>query len=107
MVDQPPPQAGQVFPKMEIPADLELTYVNLVRIAHSPMDMVFDFAQLVPGGDAQVKSRVIMSPAGAKLLLRALAENISKYEASYGEIQLPGDKSLASYLFRSPDRDRT
>jgi hypothetical protein len=43
-----------------------------------------------------------MSPLGAKLLQRALAENLSKYEAAYGEIKIPGENSLADFLFRPP-----
>jgi hypothetical protein len=42
-----------------------------------------------------------MSPLGAKLLERALSENISKYEKSFGEIRIPGSESLADHLFRS------
>jgi hypothetical protein len=43
-----------------------------------------------------------MSPLGAKLLQRALAENLSRYEAAFGEIKVPGEGSLADFLFRPP-----
>jgi len=87
-----------------VPPDLEIEYVNLVRIAHSPSELVFDFAHLLPGSTpARVRSRIVMSPLGAKLFYRALAENLSKYEASFGEIQIPGDSSLAEHLFRPPN----
>jgi len=36
-----------------------------------------------------------------KLFFRALAENLARYEASFGEIKLPGDTSLATDLFRN------
>ena len=47
----------------------------------------------------------MMSPLSAKLFFRALAENISKYEAVFGEIKVPGDH-LSEYakLFRPPPR---
>ncbi len=106
MTEQTPQPKATILPKMEIPTDLELVYANLVRIVHSPMDLVFDFAQLLPGGEAQVRSRIVMSPSSAKMLLHALADNLNKFEASYGEIRLPGDNSLANYLFRPPDPDR-
>jgi hypothetical protein len=97
------------LPPLEVPADLEVEYVNLVRIAHSPSELVFDFAHLLPGSSpAKVRSRIVMSPLGAKLFYRALAENLAKYEASFGEITVPGSSSLADYLFRppsSPDKD--
>ena len=88
---------------LEVPDDLEIEYVNLVRIAHSPSELIFDFAHLLPGASpAKVQSRIIMSPLGAKLFYRALAENLAKYEAAFGEIRIPGSSSLADYLFRPP-----
>jgi hypothetical protein len=91
------------FPPLEVPADLEAIYINLVRIAHSPAELIFDFAHLLPGvTPATVRTRVVMSPLGAKLFHRALAENLSRYEAAYGEIPVPGSKSLADFLFRNP-----
>ena len=94
------PQQGQ-FPPLEIPSDLEVEYINLVRISHTPSELVFDFARLLPGAlPGQVQSRIIMSPLGAKLFFRALAENLSKYEAAFGEIKIPGSSSLAEHLFR-------
>lgn len=89
---------------MDIPADLQIEYVNLVRIAHSPSEIVFDFAQLLPGtSPAKVTSRIVMSPLGAKLLHRALSENLSKFESAFGEIPVPGNTSLADHLFRPSD----
>ena len=35
-------------PHLELPADLEPAYSNLVRISHSPAELVFDFACLLP-----------------------------------------------------------
>ncbi len=97
----PKPQSPHI--PLEFPPDLKTDYVNLVRIAHSPSEMVFDFAQLLPGAaTVQVKSRIVMSPLGAKLFFRALQENLSKYEAAYGEIILPRNSTLADQLFRPP-----
>ncbi|PWH16704.1 MAG: DUF3467 domain-containing protein [Anaerolineae bacterium] len=91
------------FLDFEMPADLEVEYVNLARIAHSPSEMIFDFAQMLPGlTRPRVQSRIVMSPLGAKLFYQALAENIARYEAAYGEIRLPGNTSLAEQLFRPP-----
>jgi len=102
MSSAPPKPQGPHIP-LEFPADLRTEYVNLVRIAHSPSEIVFDFAQLLPGAaSVQVRSRIVMSPLGAKLFFRALQENLAKYEAAYGEIALPHDSSLANQLFHSP-----
>jgi hypothetical protein len=95
------PQKQPPGPKLENPQGLNTVYSNLARIAHSPADIVIDFAHLLPGDkSATVNARVLMTPMSAKLLLRALAENISRYEAAFGEIQVPVNSSLADSLFR-------
>ena len=95
----PPPKAAG--PVIETPADLELVYANLARIAHSPADMVIDFAHILPGENtANIQSRIVMSPLSAKLLMRALNENLARYETAFGEITVPGNSSLAENLFR-------
>jgi hypothetical protein len=100
------PPAPQ-FPPIDLPPDLEIEYVNLVRIAHSPSEMVFDFACLLPGlPAAKITSRIVMSPLGAKLFYRALAENLAKFESAFGEIQIPGDSTLADNLFRPSPPER-
>ncbi|MRR52861.1 MAG: DUF3467 domain-containing protein [Rhodocyclaceae bacterium] len=97
MSDQPP----RGLPPMELPDDLAIVYSNVVRISHSLADFVFDFTHLLPGQESKVEARVVMSPQATKLLLRALLENLARYEAANGVIQLPGDSNLASDLFRN------
>jgi hypothetical protein len=88
------------FPDLDLPIDLDAIYANTVRIAHSPAELVLDFARTLPGTPGtKVCARLIMSPVGAKLFFRALGENLARYEASYGPIPVPGDPSLASDLF--------
>lgn len=97
---QPTPQPAPA--PLELPADLEPVYVNVVRISHSPAELVFDFARMLPGlAAARVLARVLMSPMSAKLFHRALGENLARYEASFGEIATPRDSGLANDLFRS------
>ncbi|MDH5505613.1 MAG: DUF3467 domain-containing protein [Anaerolineae bacterium] len=94
----PPPQ-----PRLVIPPDLKAVYSNLVRIAHTPSELVYDFSRLLPGDqEASVLARVMMSPLSAKLFHRALSENLAKYESVYGEIAIPHMQTLADYLFRPP-----
>ncbi len=89
-------------PPMELPDDLEPVYTNLARISHTPSEMAVDFARILPGQrKIPVLVRVLLSPVGAKLLLRALSENIARYEAAFGEIRLPGESGLANDLFKS------
>jgi hypothetical protein len=100
MTNNPPRPPAHQAPPLELPADLPLEYVNLVRIAHSPSELVFDFAHLLPGAaSAKISSRIIMSPLGAKLFHRALTDNLARYEAAFGEINLPGGSNLADSLF--------
>lgn len=63
-------------------------YANLAMIAHSSSEFVIDFIRLMPGlPKAKVKSRVVITPEHAKRLLAALADNVKKFEASFGEIK--------------------
>ncbi len=101
MTDPAARPAPSGFPPIDMPADLEPIYANLVRISHSPAELVLDFARLLPGdAAARVKARLLMSPVGAKLFYRALGENLARYEAAFGEIVIPGDPSLVNDLFR-------
>jgi hypothetical protein len=92
-----------VGPKINVPEGMEPVYANLARISHSPADIVIDFAHILPGETtANIRSRVVMTPLSAKLLLRALTENIARYEAAFGAIPMPSNSSLAESLFRPP-----
>jgi hypothetical protein len=103
MAENPQKPAPPSMPPLTVPEDLEAIYINLVRIAHSPSELIFDFAHILPGvTPARVLTRIVMSPLGAKLFQRALTENLNRYEAAFGEISVPGSKSLADFLFRNP-----
>lgn len=72
-------------------------YANLAMIAHSPQEIIIDFARMMPGAvKTKVLARIIMTPAHAKMLKRALEENLKKYESQYGEINIQGgtDKNI-------------
>lgn len=63
-------------------------YSNLAIITHSNAEFVIDFIRIMPGvPKAKVKSRILLTPQHCKRLLKALADNVSKYEAVHGEIQ--------------------
>jgi len=97
-MNTPPKPSG---PILELPANLQVIYANLARIAHSPADMVLDFAHLLPGeARAVVGARIVMSPLSVKLLARALTENLARFETAFGEIKVPGNSSLAEHLFK-------
>lgn len=67
----------------------EGTYSNLAIITHSNTEFVLDFIRVMPGvPKARVKSRIILTPEHAKRLLKAMEENIEKFEAINGRIRI-------------------
>lgn len=108
MSNTPPPPAApgaqQRKVQVEYANDLDGVYANLALITHSASEVVIDYARVLPNTPkAKVQARIIMTPMNAKLLHRALGENLSKFEGQYGEIVLPPGGSLADQLFRPPD----
>jgi len=64
------------------------TYANLAIINHSVSEFVVDFINVMPGAPkSKVKSRIILTPQHAKRLMKALAENIKRFENNHGEIK--------------------
>ncbi|RPD98536.1 DUF3467 domain-containing protein [Aureibaculum marinum] len=64
------------------------TYANLAIINHSVSEFVVDFVNVMPGTPkAKVKSRIILTPQHAKRLVKALAENVNRFENAHGEIK--------------------
>ncbi len=81
------------------PEVAEGTYTNLAIIAHSSSEFIIDFVRTMPGvKQANVKSRVILTPEHAKKLLFALQENIGKYEKQFGKIQINGSPAPGSTI---------
>ncbi|MDO4320424.1 MAG: DUF3467 domain-containing protein [Bacteroidales bacterium] len=63
-------------------------YSNLAVISHSAQEFFVDFIAMAPNmPQAKVQSRIIMTPENAKNLLFALRDNLTKYEATFGEIE--------------------
>lgn len=74
------------------------TYSNLAIISHSRSEFVVDFAEMLPGMQRpDISNRILMTPDHAKMLLNALAENISKYEAQFGRIELANPQGGATF----------
>jgi ribonuclease BN (tRNA processing enzyme) len=74
----------------------EGSYANLAIITHSHAEFVIDFVNVMPGTPkSKVKSRIIFTPQHAKRFMKALAENVQRYEAANGaikdleEVQIP------------------
>ncbi len=66
----------------------EGSYANLAIITHSHAEFVIDFVNVMPGTPkSKVKSRIIFTPMHAKRFLKALEDNVNRYESANGTIQ--------------------
>jgi len=74
---------------IELDADVaQGIYSNLAIINHSASEFVVDFVSIMPGvPKSKVKSRIILTPQHAKRLLKALADNVNRFEGAHGEIK--------------------
>jgi hypothetical protein len=94
MADEEKKAGGEQQIALQIdPKSGEGVYSNLMMISHRKEEFILDFMFLQPQRAARgrsvatLRSRVITSPEHAKRILRALQENVARYEATYGEIQ--------------------
>ena|SRR5690606_27967091 len=63
-------------------------YSNLAIINHSASEFVLDFVSIMPGTPkSKVKARIILTPQHAKRFLKALNDNIKRFENAHGEIK--------------------
>ena len=63
-------------------------YSNLAIITHSNSEFVLDFVRVMPGvPKAKVRARILLTPHHAKRLMRALADNVQKFEQVHGPIR--------------------
>jgi len=60
-------------------------YSNNVSIAHTKEEFILDFFSVFPPAGKLV-ARVIVNPAHMKRLMRAMAENLARYEGTHGAI---------------------
>ena len=61
-------------------------YSNLAVISHNENEFITDFIFVQPPA-GKVNARVILSPSHAKRFLKALQENIARYEKMFGPIK--------------------
>ncbi len=60
-------------------------YSNQMMVQHTREEFVIDFINLFPP-QGVVTSRVIVSPGHLKRMIRALGDNLARYEARFGAI---------------------
>lgn len=66
-------------------------YANVAKISHSPYEFIIDLGITMPEAPnkAMATARVVMSPPHIKALLKAIGDNIIKYEDRFGRISFP------------------
>ncbi|PKP24910.1 MAG: DUF3467 domain-containing protein [Bacteroidetes bacterium HGW-Bacteroidetes-2] len=85
--NQNKPKQGQINIELD-EAIAQGIYSNLAIINHSVSEFVVDFVTIMPGTPkSKVKSRIILTPQHAKRFLKALNDNIKRFESAHGEIK--------------------
>lgn len=74
-------------------------YANAMQVMHTKEEFVMDFLSTFPPV-ANLVSRVIVSPGQMKLIIKALQENLSRYEAQFGNVT-PSDQPKNPIGFQS------
>lgn len=66
--------------------DLKGFYSNLMQVSHTKEEFCLDFFNVFPP-QGVLAARVIMSPAHLKRMIKALEDNLKKYEEKYGKVE--------------------
>lgn len=104
-MNQPNPQGKQIQVQLDEKIGQGI-YANLALISHSGAEFVLDFTRMLPGmPKAVVQARIVLTPQHAKGLLKALQDNITKFEERHGTIQTSNEKNGGKNFGFQPDSD--
>jgi hypothetical protein len=66
---------------------LEGRYVNYFKIGYNAFELIIDCGQCYSENqEPQVHTRIVMSPAYGKALLKTLRESLDEYEKAHGSV---------------------
>lgn len=101
---QEKPQNPEVQLNIELNDEIaDGTYVNLAFITHSFAEFVIDFINVMPNAPkAKVKSRIVMTPQHTKRFMKALIENLKRFEAQHGIIKDQEEPTVLPFNFGAP-----
>lgn len=68
-------------------------YANMMQVTHEKEEFVLDFMLAFPP-QGELVSRLIVSPAHMKRIVKALQENVGRYEQQFGPIEEAGEPKL-------------
>lgn len=88
--------------KLTATTDYRESYANSVQVRVSVWDFFLVFGTLQQQSETEVEIRnfqgIYLSPQQAKALMRILEQNVSSYEATFGEIKLDPKMSMPGQL---------
>jgi hypothetical protein len=90
MADKPVPPPHTFQLQIEIdPVTANGVFVNSALVNHTETEFTLDLIYIQPQGPkAAVRARAITTPKHMKRLLLAIQDNLTKYEARFGAIDL-------------------
>lgn len=102
----PDPESRETHFQIIVPPELERgAYANFLSVWHTPYEFTLDFAVIQPSPVAEeddpnspvtvpcpVVARVKIPVTLVFDVLRALNENMTRFESRFGEIQRPGER---------------
>lgn len=92
MADEPQTPQNQMSIQID-PQHATGVYSNLMMISHRKEEFILDFLfvqpQRTPQGQAvaNLRARIITTPEHMKRILKAIQENVGRYEQAFGPIQ--------------------
>lgn len=81
-------------------------YSNQIHVLSSVFDFSLTFVEQLDAETKTVKARVVMSPLQAKLLVRAILEQIKIYEGRFGKIMIPSPSAKAGDTTEEPSTEQ-
>ena len=61
-------------------------YANAMQVSHTQDEFIMDFMKIFPPS-ATLNARIVITPGHVKRIIKALQENVAKYEGSFGNIK--------------------
>ncbi|HVO20734.1 MAG TPA: DUF3467 domain-containing protein [Anaeromyxobacter sp.] len=95
MSDQPP-QVQPVHLQVDLdPQTAQGVFVNMAMVNHTETEFTLDLVYVQPQAPkATVRARVITTPKHMKRLLFAIEDNLQKYEARFGPVEVGPTKGF-------------
>jgi hypothetical protein len=90
------PKAPELQLQIQLDDDVAMgQYINMALVNHTETEFTLDFIYVQPQqSKAKVRSRIITNPKHMKRLLLAMQDNVAKYEAKFGAIELENDSPV-------------